>query len=37
MIIVGDGELRTFIGGYTEFAEFVRENAGQQETEESKG
>tara|TARA_B100001758_G_C18354834_1_gene582056 strand:- start:156 stop:434 length:279 start_codon:yes stop_codon:yes gene_type:complete len=36
MVYVGDGELRTFIGGYTEFAEFVRENAGQQETEESK-
>lgn len=37
MVYVGDGELQMFIGGYSEFAEFVRENAGQQETKESKG
>ena len=37
MVYIGDGELRKFIGGYTEFAEIVRENARQQETEEPKG
>ena len=37
MVFVGDAGLRKFIGGYTEFAEFVRENARQKETEESKG